>query len=361
MDDETGLINMNARIYDPYLGRFLSADPVLPDAYDMQQFNRYSYVTNNPLKYTDPTGNFGVTIRFDSGGGLGQGYWNTRGFFVQLWDAREAVQEFREDREEAESNGGLSIGLGCGLNCTSPDEGSEEEEPIVDFEVFSGCNFMSTSCENENPFLLRANSGGGYNGRGPTGKNSGEGFTLGVNIIGGNGDLSIAWYESQVFRLFLKTSDNTKDAYKEAAVDAGILYITNIPLVRGARAAKVALSATKGISNAVPSTLARVVPENQITRASGTLGRPGADDVFVTAADDIRGLNASQIAERLTIPNSPTGFRIIEFPTPRSGIASPVNRADPGFIGGGRTAGGAREFVIPNGPIPAGGGARVVK
>lgn len=57
MDDETGLINMNARLYDPYLGRFLSADPVLPDPTDMQQFNRYSYVGNNPLAYTDPSGN----------------------------------------------------------------------------------------------------------------------------------------------------------------------------------------------------------------------------------------------------------------------------------------------------------------
>jgi len=56
MDDEVGLINMNARVYDPYLGRFMSADPVLPDAFDMP-FNRYAYVTNNPLKYTDPTGN----------------------------------------------------------------------------------------------------------------------------------------------------------------------------------------------------------------------------------------------------------------------------------------------------------------
>jgi len=60
MDDETGLINMNARVYDPYLGRFLSADPVLPDAGNMQQYNRYAYVTNNPLKYIDPTGNSGV-------------------------------------------------------------------------------------------------------------------------------------------------------------------------------------------------------------------------------------------------------------------------------------------------------------
>ncbi len=57
MDDEVGLINMNARVYDPYLGRFMSADPVLPDAFDMQSFNRYAYVLNNPLKYVDPTGN----------------------------------------------------------------------------------------------------------------------------------------------------------------------------------------------------------------------------------------------------------------------------------------------------------------
>ena len=115
------------------------------------------------------------------------------------------------------------------------------------------------------------------------------------------------------------------------------------------------------VSNPVPRTVARVVPETPITRASGTLGRPGASDVFVTGASDIRGLNAKQIAERLTIPESPTGFRVIEFPTPRSGIASPVNRTNPGFIGGGRTVGGAREFVIPNGLIPTNSSTRVVR
>ena len=117
----------------------------------------------------------------------------------------------------------------------------------------------------------------------------------------------------------------------------------------------------KRVSNPVPETIARIVPDTPITRASGTLGRPGADDVFVTDASDIRGLSAKQIAERLTIPESPTGFRVIEFPTPKSGIASPINRTDPGFIGGGRTAGGAREFIIPNGSIPSGSSTRVVR
>jgi hypothetical protein len=90
-----------------------------------------------------------------------------------------------------------------------------------------------------------------------------------------------------------------------------------------------------------------------------TLRRPGQPDVFVTAADDIAGMSPSQIAERLTIRPSES-FTVIEFPTPSEGLASPVLRSDPGFVGGGRTAGGAREFVLPNGVIPPGSSARRV-
>ncbi|EPJ48893.1 MAG: hypothetical protein OFPI_27180 [Osedax symbiont Rs2] len=54
--DELGLIHMNGRIYDPQLGRFLSADRHIQSPFNSQSFNRYSYVINNPLKYTDPTG-----------------------------------------------------------------------------------------------------------------------------------------------------------------------------------------------------------------------------------------------------------------------------------------------------------------
>ncbi|MGD1879802.1 MAG: polymorphic toxin type 10 domain-containing protein [Kiloniellaceae bacterium] len=46
--------------------------------------------------------------------------------------------------------------------------------------------------------------------------------------------------------------------------------------------------------------------------------------------------------------------------TPQSGVSSPVFRTDPGFVGGGRTTGGAREFVIPNGPIPSSATTRIV-
>lgn len=51
-----GLINMNARLYDPVVGRFLSPDPYVQAPDFSQNFNRYSYALNNPLKYTDPNG-----------------------------------------------------------------------------------------------------------------------------------------------------------------------------------------------------------------------------------------------------------------------------------------------------------------
>ena len=59
----TDFIHMNARLYDPTIGRFLSADTVIQAPYDSQSYNRYSYVRNNPLKYTDPTGHFFSGLR----------------------------------------------------------------------------------------------------------------------------------------------------------------------------------------------------------------------------------------------------------------------------------------------------------
>jgi RHS repeat-associated protein len=51
-----GLVHMNGRIYDPTLARFMSTDPIIQSPYSTQSFNRYSYVWNNPLSATDPSG-----------------------------------------------------------------------------------------------------------------------------------------------------------------------------------------------------------------------------------------------------------------------------------------------------------------
>ncbi len=53
---EFNLINMNARLYDPTVGRFLAVDNFVGDPALSQSYNRYSYCLNNPLKYTDPSG-----------------------------------------------------------------------------------------------------------------------------------------------------------------------------------------------------------------------------------------------------------------------------------------------------------------
>ena len=54
--DEMGIINMNGRIYDPLIGRFMSADPYIQAPYNLKSFNRYICVWNNSLRLVDLNG-----------------------------------------------------------------------------------------------------------------------------------------------------------------------------------------------------------------------------------------------------------------------------------------------------------------
>jgi len=58
MLDPVGLVHMNGRLYAPEIGRFISADPFVQAPKNLQSYNRYTYVLNNPLSYTDPSGFF---------------------------------------------------------------------------------------------------------------------------------------------------------------------------------------------------------------------------------------------------------------------------------------------------------------
>jgi RHS repeat-associated protein len=66
-EDDLGLVNMNGRLYDPYLARFISADPMITRPWNSQEYNRYSYANNSPFRFTDTTG------FQDDGGGGGEG------------------------------------------------------------------------------------------------------------------------------------------------------------------------------------------------------------------------------------------------------------------------------------------------
>ena len=56
MLDNVNLIHLNGRLYDPYVGRFISADPLISNPNDGQNYSRYTYVLNNPTNLTDPSG-----------------------------------------------------------------------------------------------------------------------------------------------------------------------------------------------------------------------------------------------------------------------------------------------------------------
>jgi RHS repeat-associated protein len=120
MLDNLSLIHMNGRVFDPVIGRFVSADPFIDVEVDAQGWNRYSYVKNNPLSFTDPTGfqtaDIGrmdgmerVALMLEAGctiGGCGfrnpivAGGWRTAG-------VRRSDDEFTRKKELAQVSAGL--------------------------------------------------------------------------------------------------------------------------------------------------------------------------------------------------------------------------------------------------------------
>jgi len=71
-DSGSGLLYYGARWYDPVIGRFISADTIVPQPQNPQNLNRYSYVGNQPLRLVDPSGHAGVDF-WGGGGGAGAG------------------------------------------------------------------------------------------------------------------------------------------------------------------------------------------------------------------------------------------------------------------------------------------------
>jgi RHS repeat-associated protein len=67
MMNDLGLIHMNGRVFDPLIGRFISADPFVDSATSAQSYNRYSYCNNDPINHTDPSGYFKLKDAFKWG------------------------------------------------------------------------------------------------------------------------------------------------------------------------------------------------------------------------------------------------------------------------------------------------------
>jgi len=118
----------NARWYDPALGRFAQPDTLVPDPGNPQALNRYTYVNNNPLKYTDPSGHcpwcipvaIGILKLVDWG-------WTA-------WDVYQSGRTLADPQAADEDKlvAGLNIALSVGLETVEPDELLPASLPIDD-------------------------------------------------------------------------------------------------------------------------------------------------------------------------------------------------------------------------------------
>jgi len=149
-------------------------------------------------------------------------------------------------------------------------------------------------------------------------------------------------------------------SHADEVVDAGRVVAEVASHADEAAEALKAVENVAEITNPLPKTqrFARAVPEDVARKIEAgftnvTLARPGDPDVFITAAEDLaRYRTQSAVESRLALPSGPQRAVVtFKYDWEAGGIASPILRNYPEFIGGGITAGGAREWVIPNRPL----------
>ena len=105
------LVNMDGRLYDYALGRFLSPDNYVQEPGNSQNFNRYSYCLNNPLKYTDPTGDSFLAALLTStiiGAATSASSYSLSALLTDLWNPHN----FCRSMAIGAFSGALSAGLG---------------------------------------------------------------------------------------------------------------------------------------------------------------------------------------------------------------------------------------------------------
>jgi len=112
--DTVDLVHMNGRVYDPTLGRFISADPTIQAPFMSQSLNRYSYVLNNPLSMIDPSGFSWLSSAFHAIGNFISKYWRIIAAIVIAFVAPYALAPLLGDFAAAVATGMLAGGVATG-------------------------------------------------------------------------------------------------------------------------------------------------------------------------------------------------------------------------------------------------------
>jgi RHS repeat-associated protein len=130
-DQETNLHYYNARYYDPHIRRFTQPDDIIQNLYDPQYLNRYAYVRNNPLKYTDPTGHLSI---LDYNNALNQYYKKPSATsYNNVLNTISAIQkESTSPKASGQSSGGNNSGASRSSNSGgSNNAGSTNLNPVA--------------------------------------------------------------------------------------------------------------------------------------------------------------------------------------------------------------------------------------
>ncbi len=244
----------------------------MPAPGNPQSLNRYAYVTNNPLRYTDPSGHWLETA------------WDIANIG---WD----IYEVYRDPGNAWNWVALAMDVGAAVL------------PAVPAGV---------------GLVVRG---------GKAAKAAVEVASHADGVVDAAHALSHADEAADIAR--------TATNLAEHAIE--VVEITN-PLPR-----------TQRFARALPENVARLI---EAGRTDIPLGKPGDPDVFITAAEDLaRYRTQASVERRLALQPGRRAVVTFKYDVEAGGIASPVFRDYPGFVGKGRTLGGAREWVIPNKPL----------
>ena len=124
-NDYIKLIDMRARWYDPAIGRFISPDPIIPDPANPQSLNRYSYVYNNPVRYTDSSGHCvdGITTWVCIAAGIAV-VTKVIDYGITAWDTYQAGRTLADPTASgsAKMMAGLTVGLSILFEAIEPDD-----------------------------------------------------------------------------------------------------------------------------------------------------------------------------------------------------------------------------------------------
>ena len=297
---------MNGRIYDPQIGRFLSADLVVQYPDNLQSYNRYSYVRNNPLSLWDPGG-----YRDSPPPGVVAAH-NTAN---QRWKAAGGWKQVPAGVWSGTARGAHDVAYGIGFLAGAAVGG-------IEHQVLGTTNVVEFTLEmgNANEDLKESIS-----------SNIAE--VMGVSN------------EGEAYRGIEQTAQVLTDITAPVA-PPGLSKLDDAKVLTKAD------DTVNALKNPVSDRMARVVPAEYAD--TPTLGGPGAKEAWVTNASELSAIDTSEgLAQALTLVDEsgqliPGPRAVIEFDTPSFGVATPINRSNLGFVGGGQTAGGKSEFVIPN-------------